>query len=111
MLHVPAADLTPRDLAAVPIGLRVIDHAVVEMRRNLFRPGMEIVTELRADAFLVVQSDRRQMREFAFETIDLVHHVFFAQMGIHVEDLHRVLPVNWSAALSATPKGLAITII
>src|SRR6185503_19760967 len=105
----PAADLPPRDLSAVPIGVRVIDHAVIEMRRNLLRPGMEIVLEFHPHVLLAVQPNRRQMREFPFQAIDFVHPIFFAQMGIHVENFHRTASRQmFSSPLSAMPPGLAI---
>jgi hypothetical protein len=90
-VHVVAADLTPCDVSSVPILGRVIDAGMAEMRHDFFRPRLELVLELGADVLLAGQPHRREMRELALQPIDLVHDVFFPQVGIHVEDLHSAL--------------------
>ena len=54
-VHVVAADLPPRDFAAVPVLLRVIDARVAEMRHHLFRPRLERCLNL-ARTFLSPES-------------------------------------------------------
>jgi hypothetical protein len=69
---------------------------MVEVLTDVFGPGLQIVLEFRPDVLLVVEPNRRLIREPPFELIDLVEEVFLAQVRIHIEDFHR-------AALSFPP--------
>ncbi len=84
--HVVAAHLPRGDVAAAPVGLRVVDIGMPVGGVALRADRIEGMQKFRVVGVAVVHFHRPEALVRPLELVDLVHEIAFAQVGIEVDN-------------------------